>query len=305
MKWIVFLTAFIICAISVGMGQTEQYSGQTAEKAPIPVTPTSPEALGLDTPSVTMLSTSQQATIEQENSPELIKADQQMAYSASPGVGATSTSSTYTQMIVPTGTSALVNRLYIFYAPLTVAGCNLYSNVPLWLQIYGSGDIWFYEWYPSGSLETNYAGYMYSPDWYKRWFVADTPGWHILQYYCKGWSNYAYIYVYGSSGGVSPAPTPMNPVNPYEAECEKDPWCNWMNGKCVCESFTQSDNSERQSCEQKPYCNWVNGECLCTGLMPSITYGGDSNEMENNILIIFYKRNSDFEQYFYTIQIHN
>jgi hypothetical protein len=90
-----------------------------------------------------------------------------------------------------------------------------------------SGNIWFYEWYPSGSLDVQYAGYSYYPGWYKRWFVADVPGWHILQYYCNGWSNYVYIYVYGSfygpgndyywvSSGPSygPAPLPYVPTEP-------------------------------------------------------------------------------------------
>lgn len=282
MKWIAFLMALIMCTISGAMSQADQYSNQNSNNttgAPAPVNPTSPEALGIETPSVTSVASAEQAANGQERSQELVKADQQMAYSASAGLGATSASPSYTQTIVPSGggiTSA--NRLYLFYAPLTVAGCNLYDSVPLWLQISGTGDIWFYEWYPSGMLETSYAGYTYSPEWYRRYFLADSPGWHILQYYCSGWSNYAYMYVYGSGGGASPAPTPENPINPYETDCEKDPWCNWVNGKCICESLVPSTNTERQNCEKKPYCNWVNGQCLCTGLMPSATYGAGSNE---------------------------
>lgn len=294
MKWIALLIAIILCAIPCSVSQQDQYSNQymnsnpysnnTSGGAPTPVAPTSPDALGLGTPSVTSLTSAQQTSTDTH---QLMKTDQQAAYSAPSGLQATSTSLNYTQMVVPADNTAIApNHLYIFYAPLTVAGCNLYASVPLWLQISGQGDLWIYEWYPSGSLQTNYAGYTYTPDWYKWWFVADTPGWHILQYYCNGWSNYAYVYVYGSGGGVSPAPTPVTPVtpvNPDEAECEKDPWCSWINGKCVCESFTPPDNSERQSCEKKPYCNWVNSKCLCTGLMPSTTYGGDSKEVAASI----------------------
>ena len=92
------------------------------------------------------------------------------------------------------------------------------ANLPLWMDISGSGNIWFYEWYPQpyGNLVTTYAGYVYQPGWYKRWIIADVPGWHILQYYCNGWSNYAYSYVYGSgSGGYYPTPSPGPQPYPY------------------------------------------------------------------------------------------
>jgi hypothetical protein len=80
------------------------------------------------------------------------------------------------------------------------------------------GYIWFYEWYPSGSLDTQYAGYANYQGWYKRWFFADVPGWHILQYYCNGWSNYAYVYVNGPRGywvNPNPNPTPTPYIYPY------------------------------------------------------------------------------------------
>jgi hypothetical protein len=65
-------------------------------------------------------------------------------------------------------------------------------------------------------LDTNYAGNVYSSSWYKRWFFADVPGWHILQYYCNGWSNYIYIYVNGPSGyWVNPTPSPSPAPYPY------------------------------------------------------------------------------------------
>ena len=115
-------------------------------------------------------------------------------------------STSFSKVITPQGTYA-PNNLYISYAPQTVASCNLYANLPLWMNTAGQGSIWFYEWYPSGMLDTNYAGFVYYPGWYKRWFFADTPGWHIMQFYCAGWSNYAYVYVYGPSGyWVNPYP---------------------------------------------------------------------------------------------------
>jgi len=155
----------------------------------------------------------------QERSQDVMMTDEQSAYAAAPGeFTATATSPTYTQMIVPTGTYA-PNSLYISYAPRTVVGCNLYANLLLWMNTAGSGNIWFYEWYPDGSLDTNYAGYVYSPGWYKRWFWADVPGWHILQYHCNGWSNYAYVYVYGPRGyWVDQSPSPQPYPYPYPGE---------------------------------------------------------------------------------------
>lgn len=115
-------------------------------------------------------------------------------------------------MVVPSGGFAS-NKLYVSYAPQTVASCYLYANLPLWMQTSTYGNIWFYEWYPNSMVpDTNYAGRSYSPGWYKRWFYADVPGWHILQYYCNGWSNYVYIYVNGY-GGYMPNPSPY--PNPY------------------------------------------------------------------------------------------
>ncbi len=231
MNRIVLVIALILLLSFSAIGQPNQYSyannimgpnsAGTSGGAPTPANPTTAESLGLQVPSVTA---SQQAPTARERSQGLIMSTQQSAYAAAPqGFKATSTSPTYTQMIVPTGTYA-PNNLYIFYAPQTVAGCYLSNNLPLWMDISGSGNVWFYEWYPQpyGNLVTKYAGYVYQPGWYKRWFIADVPGWHILQYYCNGWSNYAYIYVYGSGGywnnptpGPSPQPYPNPQPYPY------------------------------------------------------------------------------------------
>jgi hypothetical protein len=191
-------------------GQQAQYSDQTPGDAPIPVNPTTPESLGMQTPSAMA---SQFSPTAQEKSQGVITSTQQLAYAAAPqGVMATGTSP---MAVVPTGTYA-PNSLYVFYAPQTTAGCYLNANVPLWMKISGSGNIWFYEWYPNGRLDTKYAGNVYYPGWYKRWFYADVPGWHILQYNCNGWSNYAYIYVYGSYPQTSyPQTYYPQATNPY------------------------------------------------------------------------------------------
>ncbi|MDD1753135.1 MAG: hypothetical protein LUQ38_08625 [Methanotrichaceae archaeon] len=228
MKWIAFLIVTIICTTLCAMSQPDQYSIQTTGSAPTPVSPSSPVALGLQAPSVT---SSPQPPSPQERSQNLMKVDQQMAYSAPSDFGATATGPTYTQMIVPSGgTGNAPNSLYISYAPKTVISCNLYASLPMWLLTSSTGNVYFYEWYPNGLLDTNYAGNIYSPGWYKRWFFADVPGWHILQYYCTGWSNYAYIYVYGPDYWANPKPVP----NPEKSKCERNPWCHWVNGKCLC-----------------------------------------------------------------------
>jgi hypothetical protein len=196
-------------------GQPAQYSDQTPGNAPIPTNPTTPESLGMQTPSAMA---SQFSPTAQEKSQGVITSTQQLAYAAAPSSSyatasyATATSPTVT---VPTGTYA-PNSLYVFYAPQTTAGCYLNANVPLWMRISGSGNLWFYEWYPDGRPVTKYAGNVYYPGWYERWFYADVPGWHILQYYCNGWSNYAYIYVYGSYPATSYPQTSYQPVTqPY------------------------------------------------------------------------------------------
>jgi hypothetical protein len=191
-------------------GQQAQYSDQTPGNAPIPANPITPESLGMQTPTAMA---SQFSPTAQEKSQGMITSTQQLAYAAAPSSSyATATSPT---VIVPTGTYA-PNSLYVFYAPQTTTGCYLNANVPLWMKTSGSGNLWFYEWYPDGRLVTNYAGNVNYPGWYKRWFYADVPGWHILQYYCNGWSNYAYIYVYGSYPQTTYPPTYYpQATNPY------------------------------------------------------------------------------------------
>jgi len=192
------------------------FSTTTSGGAPTPTSPSSAESLGISIPSD--ISSIEQAPTAQEDTQTVMRSTQEEAYSSAPtGAKATATYPAYNKMIVPPGGVAL-NKLYVSYAPRTVASCNLYAHLPLWTATARAGNIWFYEWYPSGVLDTQYAGYVSFPGWYKRWFYADTPGWHILQYHCGGWSNYAYIYVHGYGNywvNPNPKPNPQPPAYPY------------------------------------------------------------------------------------------
>jgi hypothetical protein len=213
MKWTVLIIALLMLLCNIAFGQLNSYSNIAPGGAPTPSTPSSAESLGLQVPSEVM--TSQQTPTSQERTQILMRASQDAAYASAPAGAAafTGTNPSYSRLIIPTESNA-PNSLYISYAPRTIASCNLYADLPLWLKISTNGNIWLYEWYPTGMLDTQYAGYIYYPGWYKKWFLADTPGWHILQYYCNGWSNYAYIYVNGPGGyWVNPNPSP-NPL-PY------------------------------------------------------------------------------------------
>lgn len=196
--------------------QNVDFSTTTSGGAPVPKSPGSPESLGITIPSD--VSSSQQAPTAQENTQIVMRSTQDAAYSSAPtGAKSTATYPAYNKVIVPSGGVA-PNKLYVSYAPRTVASCNLYAHLPLWMSTARGGNIWFYEWYPSGTLDTQFAGYVPYPGWYKRWFYADTPGWHILQYHCGGWSNYAYIYVQGYGNywvNPKPKPAPQPPSYPY------------------------------------------------------------------------------------------
>jgi hypothetical protein len=197
------LTVFLVLLISIpviltscALSQTVQYSTSAPGNAPNPAAPTSPDMLRLQAPEPsTGQSTSTQTGQPQAESQQLLMVDE----SAAQGKAEESvTGQTYTRMVVPSGTYS-PNSLYISYASQTIAGCYLYNSLPIWVQNSRSGPLWFYEWYPDGRLEANYLGTTY-PGWYRWWFYADSPGWHILQYYCNGWSNYIYVYVYGYPG---------------------------------------------------------------------------------------------------------
>jgi hypothetical protein len=185
---------------SAGLLTNTVYSSTVPSGAPTPLTPGSPDSLGLQIPSESATASYTQSPPAGETGQALIPAN-----AASAGQltnDAQSMQSNYPsqyKMGLLQGVRAM-NKLYVSFVPQTVAGCKLYGWQSMWLQTSSSGPIWFYEWYPNGRLSVNYLGYS-SAEWQKKWFNGDTPGWHILQYYSQGWSNYIYIYVYSGGRG--------------------------------------------------------------------------------------------------------
>lgn len=93
-----------------------------------------------------------------------------------------------------------------------IAGCSYGGYLPLWSDINSAGNFYVYEWYP-GQWTPSVRWWGWSWQGYKKgWFTGDVPGWHILAYNCRDWSNYIYIYVWPSSG--SAYPSSANAVNP-------------------------------------------------------------------------------------------
>lgn len=221
MKRIALIVALTMALCLLSFGQPTEYSTRATSGAPNPAYPISPEYLNLQAPP--SIAVQDNVPSVSERSQNIIMSDERSAYSVqadsvqvgSVQVGSRSTSDNpvYSQIVLPPSGFIAPNELYIAYAPLTVTRCNLYANLPLWMNITSRGTIWFYEWYPNGKLYVNYVGSIYYPTWYKRWFFADSPGWHILQYYCNGWSNYAYVYVDGPSGyWVDPDKNPTTSI---------------------------------------------------------------------------------------------
>jgi hypothetical protein len=214
----------------------------TAWAQPEPTsTPPSPESLGLTPPDP---SGSMQAPPASESDQALMSTSQYQASAAAPKATATATS-TSTQMVVPQGVAA-PNYLYIPYYPSTTAGCYFGQWIPMWMDVRGSGPLYVYEWYPDGRLVSSYLAYIPYPGWQKMWFYGDAVGWHTLQYYCNGWSNYIYVYVQGTTGYPVPGPSPYPPAStlpypptPYPpgsgSGCSADVIINsdWMKGYSV------------------------------------------------------------------------
>lgn len=212
MKCTALLMVSLILLSSSVLGLPYQYYAKASGDAPTPVTPPSFESLGIQMPSP---AESFEAPGQQEVSRGLMKSNQKFACTVPRIQRKTATSPTSTKLVVPPDGRAQ-SSLYVSYAPQTVAGCYLYANLPLWLKTSSSGHAWFYEWYPSGLLDVSYVDYVSSPGWYKKWIFADIPGWHILQYYCNGWSNYAYIYVSGQRQSYWANSTPNSPPASYQ-----------------------------------------------------------------------------------------
>ncbi len=193
MKCIALLMISLMLLSICVMGLPDQSYTKAPNSAPTPAPPVSHESLGIQTPS---LIESFPTPGQQEVSRGLIRTFEKFAYTVPRSQKLTAADTTVTKPIVPLD-DTVPSILYVSYAPQTVAGCYLYDNLPLWLQTSSSGYVWFYEWYPGGLLDISYVDYVTSPGWYKKWIFLDVPGWHILQYYCNGWSNYVYIYVSG------------------------------------------------------------------------------------------------------------
>lgn len=188
---------------NAGLHAGTGYSSAVPSGAPTPFAPSSPDSLGLQIPTESASSVSSsyaQAPPSEETGQSLIPASSASAGQLTKAVQSTQYNyPSQSGLVISQGIKAK-NKLYVSFVPQTVAGCGLYGWQPMWLQTSVSGPIWFYEWYPNGQLSVNYLG-IASAGWQKKWFNGDTPGWHILQYYSQGWSNYIYIYVYGGGSG--------------------------------------------------------------------------------------------------------
>lgn len=92
-------------------------------------------------------------------------------------------------------------KVQTFSGLKTVAGCGFGGYLPLWSDINAAGNFYVYEWYP-GQLTPSVRWWGWTwPGTKKGWFTGDVPGWHILSYNCRDWSNYVYIYVWPSGSG--------------------------------------------------------------------------------------------------------
>ncbi|HSD58103.1 MAG TPA: hypothetical protein VLB04_07955 [Methanotrichaceae archaeon] len=92
-------------------------------------------------------------------------------------------------------------KVQTFSGLKTIAGCSYGGYLPLWADINSAGNFYVYEWYPGQwTPSVRWWGWTW-PGFKKGWFTGDVPGWHILSYNCRDWSNYVYIYVWPSGSG--------------------------------------------------------------------------------------------------------
>jgi hypothetical protein len=180
--------------------------------APEPVVPSSPENLGINIPAESV--TYSEALLAVESERALIPID---------GPFSLKSSNDQINTIVEPSEIEATNQLYVSSIYQTVANLPLYGWLPICLQINSPGPIWLYEWYPNGTLDVKYLGLQY-PGWYKIWFHGEIFGWHILQYYSKGWSNYVYVYVSGSREWNELIPSPGSRLNQRPWLLYDDPW---------------------------------------------------------------------------------
>jgi len=137
-----------------------------------------------------------------------------------------------------------------------------YATMPLgsWarelLYVPTASPISIFEIYPSGYVMKHDLGSV-PPGYYYIWYYADTPGRHLSLFaLSNSVSNAVTIDVYGI---YHQKVTPTDP----KKECEKNSYCHWVNGQCLC-TMPDPVDPEKEKCEQKSYCDWVNGQCLCT-----------------------------------------
>ena len=234
--------AFNAAKRKTGIQESTVYKTTAPSGAPAPIAPSSPDLLGLNIPPESSIVDYKEAPRSMGAGDSLIGAtDFAPTDFAATGIGGAEidvTGSTFGQqrggtssieysyptsskMVVSGGVKAK-NMLYVNYVPQTTGGSKLFGWQPMWLHISSSGPVWFYEWYPNGELRVKYLGYS-SAGWNKKWFNGDAPGWHILQYYCNGWSNYIYIYVYGGQR-VDQGPYDPTPIASTSAVTLRSSW---------------------------------------------------------------------------------
>jgi hypothetical protein len=109
--------------------------------------------------------------------------------------------------VYPAPSTCRCNQYYIQTWPgrlSTVGSVQLGGTVSLLSRVSRPGTYWSFEWTQCHSP----AGYYCQPDvrcfgykgagWYQTVLRGDSPGWHLLLYYCGDWSNWVYNYVWPS-----------------------------------------------------------------------------------------------------------
>ena len=151
----------------------------------------SPEDLSLTTPVGENISPDVSLGFRQATPPSDLSMDVGGSESIPGGLGGTGSS-------YWPGSQTSSNRFYIQTSSglTTVAGCTYEGHLPLWADVSQISNFYVYEWYPGQiSPSVRWWGWFW-PGFYKGWFSGDAAGWHVLCYYCNGWSNYIYIYVW-------------------------------------------------------------------------------------------------------------
>ena len=109
-----------------------------------------------------------------------------------------------------------------FYVQTSLASSRWQAAATAAMFLWGEhrliNNFYVYEWYPGQtSPYVRWWGWTW-PGWKKGWFSGDVPGWHILCFHCRDWSNYVYIYVWPGAGGVGTAGSGNGPIMPAMAQ---------------------------------------------------------------------------------------